>query len=120
MHFKYLNYILSKFFVLCKRFLKYFPLVHLSHVQLIVSSLLFHQLGMTASLDNMPLVYYQNSIAMFNGGQAMGNHQHGAALGYLVDLFGLHVAAVGHALAEQLIKILGSRSKALAMEIRWR
>jgi len=50
-----------------------------------VVAILRQQLGMSAALDNPPLVHDQDQVGLLDGRQAVGDHQGGAALHDLVQ-----------------------------------
>ena len=58
----------------------------LCHVQPVVSTLLCHQLGMAAGFHNPAVVQHDDGITALHRGKPVGNHQHGPALGYLVQI----------------------------------
>src|SRR5690554_1863782 len=90
-------------------------LLELHAVQSGVISVEGHQLGMAAALDDTPLVHHHDDVRLFDGGQAVGNHQrrtplHHPVQGSLDMALGLGIQGRGRLVEDQDGRIAQKRA----------
>lgn len=91
------------------RFFKWLSMARLFKLQLVqggVMPLVGEEFGVGADLGDAALVHDHNAVGVFDGGQAMGNHQRGAVLHQPVQCrlhraFGLGVERAGSLIQNQ-------------------
>ena len=61
-------------------------LFHLRHVELVVGAAVREELSMAACLDDVPVVDDDDGVAVLDGAEAVGDHEHGASRGDLREV----------------------------------